>query len=323
MNSAANDPKQPDSVNSTLNLDQPGARPPRVKSLSLAEMIEVERRIKAGLEVNEEERRQHAEAQALIQKAWQGARTAFTEMAKQVAPVLVKLPDIGRQIVEWQTALSKQLAPVVAQMAEAFQNMPPRIKSALVALGKSGWYLDGELGLSELWTLKATLDAGETEAVDVFLTEHYEERLSAIEAEIIAALPKRARILSSAFSAHRRGEFELSVPVLLAQADGICLDLTGLYLFIRANGAPQVAQRARDATLDAVSAAILSPLTEKLPIYASHADRDRYVQEQGLSTWIALNRHLVLHGESLDYGTKVNSLKAISLINYLVGFASP
>jgi hypothetical protein len=27
---------------------------------------------------------------------------------------------------------------------------------------------------------------------------------------------------------------------------------------------------------------------------------------------------MVLHGESLDYGTKINSLKLISLINYVV-----
>ena len=30
-----------------------------------------------------------------------------------------------------------------------------------------------------------------------------------------------------------------------------------------------------------------------------------------------LNRHEVLHGESVDYGTEINSLKAISLLYYI------
>ena len=30
-----------------------------------------------------------------------------------------------------------------------------------------------------------------------------------------------------------------------------------------------------------------------------------------------LNRHEVLHGESVDYGTEINSLKAMSLLYYI------
>jgi len=35
--------------------------------------------------------------------------------------------------------------------------------------------------------------------------------------------------------------------------------------------------------------------------------------------WPALYRHAVLHGESVDYGTEINSLKAISLLQYVSG----
>ena len=60
---------------------------------------------------------------------------------------------------------------------------------------------------------------------------------------------------------------------------------------------------------DTYGAALLSPLAETLPIGASEYERPTGFDE--------LNRHMVLHGESLDYGTKINSLKAISLINYV------
>jgi hypothetical protein len=56
-------------------------------------------------------------------------------------------------------------------------------------------------------------------------------------------------------------------------------------------------------------AALLSPLAQTLPIGASERQRNE--------EFIGLNRHMVLHGESLNYGNKINSLKAISLINYV------
>jgi len=60
---------------------------------------------------------------------------------------------------------------------------------------------------------------------------------------------------------------------------------------------------------DTYRAALLEPLAQTLPIGASQNER-----HDGFSE---LNRHMVLHGESLDYGTEKNSLKAISLINYV------
>jgi len=76
----------------------------------------------------------------------------------------------------------------------------------------------------------------------------------------------------------------------------------------------EAAQRFIEPMLEAqrafrVRAALLSPLAQILPISASQRER-----QDGTT---ALNRHMVLHGESLDYGTKANSLKAISLINYV------
>ncbi len=58
-----------------------------------------------------------------------------------------------------------------------------------------------------------------------------------------------------------------------------------------------------------LEAAFLSPFAETLPISASEDERD--------DRFSGLNRHMILHGESLDYGTRINSLKAISYINYV------
>jgi len=54
---------------------------------------------------------------------------------------------------------------------------------------------------------------------------------------------------------------------------------------------------------------LLTPLVEPMPISASADER------AGLAD--ALNRHAVLHGESVDYSSRLNSCRAISLLVYV------
>ncbi|OIQ82565.1 hypothetical protein GALL_356350 [mine drainage metagenome] len=291
------------------------------KPLILGQLLEIEARIKQGLPIDEYERQQHAAAKEVFKSAIEDFQERYASIVEQCRPALIKLPDLFQQVGQWYKAISDRLAPVFAEMVVAFREMPPRLQSALLTLGENGWYLDGELGLSDLWSLEELLLDGQVPQVDSILTQHYEDRLNDIEGHLIAALPNREKIFRAAFAAHRRGEFELSVPVLLAQSDGACLDLTGYHLFMkdRATGKPKASLHVTASARDALSTAMLSPLANVLPINASEGDRKRRIQDQGLTDWRELNRHLVLHGESFDYGTQMNSLKAVSLINYLVG----
>ncbi len=95
----------------------------------------------------------------------------------------------------------------------------------------------------------------------------------------------------------------------MAQTDGICYDTTNEYLFLKQNKKPKTAIYVEQHVSNKLRLALLQPLMQVLPIGASESERDDDFNE--------LNRNMVLHGESLDYGTEVNSLKAISLINYV------
>lgn len=148
------------------------------------------------------------------------------------------------------------------------------------------------------------------EAVENALVDYFEGRVDEIEESIVKIFPHRAHLIRAAFNAHRREEYELSIPVLLAQTDGICKDATNQYFFIKKDKKPQTAIYVEQIVADTFRASLLSPLAQALPIAASE-------KERSIGS-VALNRHAVLHGESLNYGTKANSLRAISLINYVV-----
>lgn len=115
--------------------------------------------------------------------------------------------------------------------------------------------------------------------------------------------------MHAAFKAHSRCEYELSVPVFLAQADGICNEIIGIQLFQKKSQIPATPVYVQQLANDTSSAAILHPLSLNLPISASKYERDDDFND--------LNCHQVLHVESTSYSSEVNSLKAISLLNYV------
>ncbi|PCJ63685.1 MAG: hypothetical protein COA73_05280 [Candidatus Hydrogenedentota bacterium] len=206
-------------------------------------------------------------------------------------------------------AFNPMEVPAFVQIQKTIGQLPPRAKSAILLLARHGWYYDLDMDMPRLWEYEESLRNGETEAVDDALIMHFENKLDQIEAEIAELFPERADIIVTAIAAHRRGEYSLSVPVFLIQSDGICKEFTDVSLFRKKNGKPRTATFVETIAADSFRRAMMSPLGETTPIDASERERGDDFDE--------LNRHMVLHGESLDYGTKGKSLKALSLLNYV------
>lgn len=230
----------------------------------------------------------------------------------KTAVPLNTLPDlssIATQVIEVQKAVQKFVNPVFFELHAAFQDFPEHIQKALLLLGRNGWYLDEGMSFPALWKLEKALSDGKIDEAEIALVEYFENRLAEVEESITTKFPRRAHLIQAAMGAHRREEYALSIPVLLAQADGICKEAAGQYLFMKRNRKPCTAIYVDQIVADAFMEALLSPLSETLPIGASEKEREQDSD--------ALNRHTVIHGESLDYGSKINSLKAISLVNYV------
>ncbi len=230
-------------------------------------------------------------------------RKPFIESQRRMAAALTE------PLRQMQENLAKHLIAPFAKVAEEVQKLPGRMQNALVILGKHGWYIDSEMDLRALWEFEKALSDGDVDEAEQILMKYFRKKMSDIEQDLIKNFPHRGQIFSSAFKAHSRAEYNLSVPVFLAQADGICKELIGIQLFRKRQKVPAIAGYIESLELDAFQAAILYPLCVPLPISDSEYERDE--------AFVGLNRHQVLHGESLDYGRESNSLKAISLLNYV------
>ena len=226
-------------------------------------------------------------------------RTLSIDLGNLVPPIL---QDVHNQ-------LQNLVNPAFKDFLESFHELPRQTQAALITLGNHGWFFDLEMPLSFLWELENALNQGHIEEAEAALADYFREHLLSIENRLNPKFPHRAKAISMAFSAHKRGEYELSIPVFLAQTDGICYEVVNQYLFMRRNKKPGTAIYVDAVVSNTFRHALLSPLSQSLPISASENERGEHFN--------ALNRHQVMHGESLGYGTEINSLKSISLLNYV------
>ena len=214
---------------------------------------------------------------------------------------------------QWQADLLRsldQMMPALQDIAESMISLPEKPRRALILLDEHGWYLDPDMPLPVLWELGKILEEGNITELETALGQFYRDKVTQIEKDLMDMFPHRSKILKQAFGAHRRKEYFLSTPVFLAQTDGICQEYIGIQLFRREKPAiPATASKNKPIPEDELRSALLHPLTKSLPNSASEKERKAELT--------SLNHNEILHGISLDYGTEVNSLKSISLLNYM------
>lgn len=228
----------------------------------------------------------------------------YVDVAKDVKALSQKAADIKSKV---QKAMDEG-AQLIAQFREAALKYPPIMKSSLITLADEGWYLDWTgMALNDPIDLAELCSEGKHTEAEAWLVEHYTGRLPEIEAELRKLFPNRAHILDQAFSAHRQGNFYLSVPAFLAQADGIYFEFHGENFFMTRDAKGKFSAETKDH--DELFKALTAPFSNTTSIRKTGKERG--------ADFIYLNRHVVMHGESLDYGTEVKSLQAVSLLYYV------
>jgi hypothetical protein len=251
------------------------------------------------------------------------SEVAGRALARMKLPVVAKLPtvvatarvDLFRTPIGVRPVLPS-IRPRLLQLPALVAPGPQEMARASETLAKAGWFFDPDTPFADFRDAAAAIDAARSAEADELMSDHFERRSGEIEARLAESFPGRSGVLAPAFAAHGRGEFALSVLAFLSQADGLSAELRGGHFFLREpgrrGGPKKKRQTARYVLLHdkgGFDRVRLAALEIELPIAAHKGERapgDR-----------SLNRHAVLHGEASDYGTKINSLKALSLLNYV------
>lgn len=211
--------------------------------------------------------------------------------------------------------LRKNLEGFAEQLAKAMEILEKEAPIGILELSKYGWYLGYDSLPKTSVELGRKLNKGKSKEVDEILIEYYEEELDLVEKRVIGRNPNRKHIIKEAFDNHRNKRYYSSIVLFLTLIDGLCYDETKK-LYFKNNGKLQRSKIYKPAVEEEISK------KEKFIIQGFEIPMN---QSTGINEHtdninkfpVRLNRHEILHGMDYKYGTKINSLKVISLLNYI------
>jgi hypothetical protein len=213
-------------------------------------------------------------------------------------------------------ARCKEFMPTLLALADLkkkLDELPKESKAAMQRALADGWFFGWHDGLHSLLELVKRLNS-ENAVIDDIMTEYYRVNLGPFTEELTEKYPARERAIKSAFNAHNSAGdgYYLSVPVFIAQADGLLSEIRGkpgTTILSAVGGELQ-----REYKGDAELLNLLYPFLELSNSKFLMSKKERDAEQASGEPFTALNRHQVMHGERSDYGTEINSLKAFSFL---------
>ena len=145
------------------------------------------------------------------------------------------------------------------QIADGWKRAFDAAPSVLEYLQKRGWSVSNEFTAGHFIAINDFAIKGSHEDIDQLMTTFVEEIKDDVRKRLIERFPHRQQIVTDAFHAHDERKYSLSIPVLLAQADGI-----GCEIFSISQGFFTLCERATaiDAALNAINPTKLNVLDD-------------------------------------------------------------
>lgn len=231
--------------------------------------------------------------------------------------------------------LPPSIFSTISMINEAFNTLNTiynlRSREHIVNLVEYGWYPC--LGVKNYALNTFIIENPTEDDYNKLMADFVENNLDTIKDNILEICNNREHIINDCFEAHEMGKYTLSIPVMFMQIDGISKEIFGENFFktMSKTKAERDAERNdSDETIDDRKPTITKKI-EKLEIDYTQLINVLCIYPLTVLSSISrseknnfdyLNRHTVLHGNNLSYNTKLNSYKAIILLNYFADLKS-
>ena len=170
---------------------------------------------------------------------------------------------------------------------------------ALAVLDASGSFDEADRVLIEGWNEPVRLNFSWSRIIGLGLKDPLRQE----------ALLARANLVEKALAHHRAGAYEASVPIVLAQVDGLVIDAT--------NGKSGFFWRADPRAL--VDDATLAGLPEGLEVLRGLFS----ISQNSTARTGSRSRHGIMHGRELGYDTNLNSTQCFVLLLAVIELVTP
>lgn len=252
---------------------------------------------------------------AEVKKTAESATEQFAEPFRRIVGLMANFQtkyviSLAKQIARYQAVIIENIVSLQKQILEATQFLrEPEFKSF-----EFNWLIFLPVDKTKL--LYEMHKAGKDDEIRKLLTEFGRSRegLDQLITEInnIDVFKLRAKIIKDAFDAHLARTYTLSIPVLLAQIEGILWALANKKGIAKGTTITLRTGRKSDATS-------ARPLVAETEIYHIISE---YLADYFLDRLYTEDfRHGILHGRIVDYASEENSVKLILFVRALLEVA--
>ena len=196
---------------------------------------------------------------------------------------------------------------LIQKAVESFSKFYTHSANGLKQIADYGWYLDGGITMGHGNNLMEEALKNNQAFIDNYLMDYYGNNIDDL-ASSLSKNDDQKIIILEAIDCHKKSKFFASTILFLSLADGICNGL----LFKTRNEKDALRKYLEEFGAGNFATVLFGQIVKESAI-------DEYFPKRGKYNSL-LNRHGIMHGLDSSYGTKINSLKAFSLLSFVSDF---
>lgn len=198
----------------------------------------------------------------------------------------------------------------------------------ILVLRKYEWWITPSLPLTQLEA--AVLAGAKGRDISLIIKKHFRDNSFRNLNKMIRSWSKspliksRLAIIKQALRAHKCGDYGASIATLLPQVEGVANDYINRNPELKKKIKEQDMRSPKRKVKEAISEGLIAEDELAKEVLLAYIEESAYQKTNpGEITKRAFNRHKILHGEQLRYGTEANSLRALLLIDALSALKLP
>jgi hypothetical protein len=254
-----------------------------------------------------------------------------TSYKDAIEPVEEHMRKINKEIqaamapaIEHILKFEERMKELSALASKALAELPDNARKIHNYCADKGWYfLCGDLTPRAIDDIVRMIDNKQDEDLEESIRDFARLQVDKILQKVKTDWPHRFHILNDAFEAHKQRLYTLSIPCLLAQADGMSYEILGVSFFGKNSGVPKTKKaleefsekNGKNVFFTGITDLLLDPLRMVSSVSVNTEDRNEKRKQD--PSYGPLNRHGALHGADVDYATEPNGLRTIMIIGYL------
>ena len=240
-----------------------------------------------------------------------------------------RLKRIENEILVSTDALSNNIRKMTEDMQkgiEAFINYTKAISHPIIAklqkASEKGWYVSpnvfSSLPMSELDDL---LSQDSLDEFEIMLLENSDNNVADVLERCSESFPQNQAVFNEIQQLIKNGFYRASIMMAYSMADSMCNTKWGFGFFDKDKLTGynlKMFDKLEDME-ESMSSLIrdqLSIAKNEITQYSKHPDFNDPIKKAK-----SFNRHLIIHGHSVEYGTKKNAVRAIYLLDFIEYFS--